>query len=104
MKNKKLCIRISENLLEIIHMKAKKANMTLTDYVTFACLEKQIFVIDGLDKVLKELKSIGRNINQLTVLANMGRIETVNLSELTEQYAIVSAMLTDMFERKRWKS
>ena len=55
MKNKKLCIRISENLLEIIHMKAKKANMTLTDYVTFACLEKQIFVIDGLDKVLKEL-------------------------------------------------
>ena len=103
MKNKKLCIRISENLLEIIHMKAKKANMTLTDYVTFACLEKQIFIIDGLDKVLKEMKSIGRNINQLTLLANMGRIEAVNLSELTEQYTIVSAMLTDMFERKRWK-
>lgn len=103
LKNKKLCIRISENLLEIVHMKAKKANMTLTDYVTFACLEKQIFVIDGLDKVLKELKAIGRNINQLTVLANMDRIEVVNLSELTNQYAMVSSMLNDLLERKRWK-
>ena len=103
-KNKKLSIRISDNFLEIIHMKAKKANMTLTDYVTFSCLEKQIFVIDGLNDVLKEMKAIGRNINQLTVLANMGRIEAVNLSELTEQYTRVSSTLNDLLERKRWKA
>lgn len=104
MKNKKLSIRISDNFLEIIHMKAKKANMTLTDYVTFSCLEKQIFVIDGLDDLMKELKAIGRNINQLTVLANMGRVKVINLHELTEQYGIISSTLNDLLERKRWKS
>lgn len=104
MKNKKLSIRISDDFLELIHMKAKKANMTLTDYVTFSCLEKQIFVIDGLNKVLKEVKAIGRNINQLTILANMGRVEIVNLHELTEQFANVTSTLNDLLERKRWKA
>ena len=29
--------------------------------------------MDGLDKVLTELKAQGRNLNQLTTLANMGK-------------------------------
>lgn len=104
MKDKKMSIRIEEQFLNVIHKKAEKTNMSLTDYVTFSCLDKQIFVIDGLDDVLKEMKAIGRNLNQLTTLANMGRIDTVNLSELTEQYSDVASMLNDLLERKRWKS
>lgn len=96
-----MSIRIEEQFLNVIHKKAKKANMSLTDYVTFACLDKQIFIIDGLDDVLKEIKAIGRNINQLTTLANMGRIDTVNFSELTKQYSAVAEMLNNLLERKR---
>ena len=33
----------------------------------------------GLKEVLKELKSIGRNLNQLVTLAHMGRVTVIDL-------------------------
>ena len=47
-------------------------------------------------------KAIGRNLNQLTLLANMGRVEAVNLTALTKRYAELNATLTELLERKRW--
>ena len=82
MKNKKLSIRISETNLEKIHQKSVKAKLSLTDYVTRCCLGKQIFVIDGLDEVIRHQKAIGRNLNQLTTLCNMGKVNAINLTEL----------------------
>ena len=102
MKDKKMSIRISEENLALIHQKATKAKLNFTDYVTRSCLGKQIVIIDGLDEILKEQKAIGRNLNQLTLLANMGRVEAVNLTALTKRYAELNAMLTEILERKRW--
>ena len=73
MKNKKLSIRISDADWQRFHEKAEQANMTLTEYITDCCLGKRIVVIDGLDEVIRQQKAIGRNLNQLTTLANMGK-------------------------------
>ncbi len=97
-----MSIRISEDNLALIHQKAEKAKLTFTDYVTRACLVKQIIVIDGLDDILREQKAIGRNINQLTMLCNIGRVDAVNLHELTQSYAELNARLLELLERKRW--
>ena len=78
------------------------ADMTLIEYITDCCLGKQIVVIDGLDEVIRQQKAIGRNLNQLTTLANMGRVKAVYLQELTEAYTSVSALLSDILKRKRW--
>ena len=43
--------------------------------------------MDGLDKVLTELKAQGRNLNQLTTLANMGKSTMVYGDRLAEGYA-----------------
>ena len=102
MKNRKLSIRISEADLQTIHHKAEKANMTLTDYVTACCLGKEIVVIHGLDEVIRQQKGIGRNLNQLTTLANMGNVNVVYLQELTDAYATVSSLLSDILKRRRW--
>ena len=102
MKDKKLSIRISEADLIKIHAKATKSKLNFTEYVTKSCLGRQIFVVDGLDEVLREQKAIGRNLNQLTMLANMGRVSCVNLTELTEQVAAVNHSLFSLLERKRW--
>ena len=59
-------------------------------------------VIEGLDEVIRQQKGIGRTLNQLTTLANMGKIKTVHLNELTGQYAQVSSLLSDVLTRKRW--
>lgn len=101
MKNKKLSIRISEADWQQVHDKAEQADMTLTEYVTACCLGKRIVVIDGLDEVIRQQKAIGRNLNQLTTLANMGKVKTIYLKELTDAYAQVSALLSDLL-KKGW--
>ena len=103
MKNKKLSIRISDADWQRFHDKAKQADMTLTEYITDCCLEKQIVVIDGLDEVIRQQKAVGRNLNQLTTLANMGKVKTVYLQELTDAYAQVGSLLSDILKARRWK-
>ena len=61
--------------------------MTVTDYLTTCALGKKIVRVEGLDAVLSELKAQGRNLNQLTTLANMGRIEVLRVDELIDKYA-----------------
>lgn len=97
-----MSIRISEENLQKIHRKAEQAKLSITDYVTRCCLGKQITVIEGLDEVVRQQKAIGRNLNQLTTLANMGRIRAVYLEELTQQYGQVSGLLSDILSRRRW--
>ena len=97
-----MSIRISDADLQKIHHKAKQAKLSVTDYVTRCCLGKQIVVVEGLDEIIRQQKAIGRNLNQLTTLANMGRIRTVYLSEVRDQYAQVSDLLSDILVRRRW--
>ena len=103
MKDRKLSIRISEADWQRFHEKADQANMTLTEYITDCCLGKQIVVIDGLDEVIRQQKAIGRNLNQLTTLANMGKVNMVYLKELTEAYGQVGELISDILKTRRWK-
>lgn len=103
MKDRKMSIRISDANLQQIHDRASHAGMTLTEYVTACCLGKRIVVVEGLEEVIRQQKGIGRNLNQLTTLANMGKIRTVSLWELSEQYAQVSSLLADLLRKGRWR-
>ena len=76
--------------------------MTLTDYLTACGLQKEIVIIDGLEEVVRQQKAIGRNLNQLTTLANMGKINVVFLQELTDAYGQVSSLLSGILKRRRW--
>ena len=49
--------------------------------------------MEGLDKVLSELKAQGRNLNQLTTLANMGKITVVYGDRLAESYQQINEQL-----------
>ena len=102
MKNRKLSIRISNADLQQVHEKAEQAKLSVTDYVTACSLDKEIVVIHGLDEVIRQQKGIGRNLNQLTTLANMGKVKVVYLQELTDAYAAVSSLLFAILKRRRW--
>ncbi len=102
MKDRKLSIRISGEDLQTLHHKAARANLSLTEYITKCSLGKQIFVIDGLDEVIRQQKAIGRNLNQLTTLCNMGKVDCVSLQPLTDEYVKLNQTLTDLLDRKRW--
>lgn len=63
------------------------AQMPVGAYVRAAAMRHKVTVVNGLPEITRELKGIGRNLNQLTVLANMGRIAEVNLGKATAALA-----------------
>ena len=92
-KDKQFSIRISEPDLETIRRKAAQAHMTQSDYVTSCCLGKKIIILDGLKEVLRQQKAIGNNLNQLAVLANMGKVQFANLDSAVQEFAKINITL-----------
>ena len=97
-KNKQFSIRISEQDLETIRRKAAQAHMSQSDYVTACCLGKRIVILNGLKEVLRQQKAIGNNLNQLAVLANMGKVQFANLDTAAQELARINTSLREMQE------
>ena len=97
-KDKQFSIRISEQDLETIRQKAAQAHMSQSDYVTACCLGKRIVILDGLKEVLRQQKAIGTNLNQLAVLANMGKVQFANLDAATQEFVKINTALRELQE------
>ena len=97
-KNKQFSIRISAQDLETIRQKAVQAHMSQSDYVTACCLRKQIVILNGLKEVLRQQKAIGNNLNQLAVLANMGKVQFSNLDSAVQEFAKINTALRELQE------
>lgn len=54
---------------------------------------RKIIVIDSLPEMVRELKALGRNLNQLTILCNMGKVQAVKLDEFEETLADIHRQL-----------
>ena len=83
---------------EKIRALAAKAHMSMSDYATACCLGKRIVVIDEQKELLRQLKGIGSNINRLTVLANMGKVQVTGLDKAAQELSEVSAALRAVME------
>ena len=81
---------------------ARQSHMSMSNYVTACCLGQQIIIIEGLKEVLKELKAIGNNLNQLVMLAHMGKVTVTNLNEVRQLLAEIRTDVREIAERKRW--
>ena len=103
-KDKQFSIRISEQDLEAIRRKAAQVHMSQSYYVTTCCLGKRIVILDGLKEVLRQQKAIGNNLNQLAVLANMGKVQLANLDAAAQEFAKINVTLRQMQEGRRGKS
>ena len=82
-----ITVRMTPENKRKIEQRAASAGMTVTDYLTTCALGKKIVRVDGLESILAELKAQGRNLNQLTVLATMGRVTVVQGDGLAGSYA-----------------
>ena len=79
MKQKKdirITLRLTQEQYKSISEKADAAQMTIGAYVRAAALRHKVVIVDGLREYTRELKGVGRSLNQL---AHEGRISTVNL-------------------------
>lgn len=72
--------------------------MSQSDYVTACCLGKRIVILNGLKEVLRQQKAIGNNLNQLAVLANMGKVQFSNLDSAVQEFAKINTALRELQE------
>lgn len=80
-----------------IERKAQQADMTVTDYIVKCALGKNVRQTAELEPILSELKAQGRNLNQLTKLANMGRITLVDAENFTEAYTNLYGLIEEIY-------
>lgn len=88
-----ITLRVTPQVKERIRAKAREVNLTVTDYLCLCGLGKKIVQVDGLDQVLSELKAQGRNLNQLTTLANMGKVTILRGDALADKYEAICGQL-----------
>ncbi len=86
---------------KVIRQRAKSAGMTVTDYLTACALGKEIVRVNGLDNLLSELKAQGRNLNQLTTLANMGRLTVLRGDDFVQAHTRLCDALATLIREVR---
>ena len=92
-KDLRLTIRLTPEQYESITSRAETAQLSPSAYVRAAAMRHRVVVVNGLPEITHELKAIGRNLNQLTVLANMGRVSEIRLGDtLTELGKVYQAL------------
>ncbi|MBQ8496625.1 MAG: plasmid mobilization relaxosome protein MobC [Clostridia bacterium] len=61
-------------------------------------LGKNIFCIEELRPILRELKGIGRNLNQMTLMAHKGFVRSVELTAAVDMLAKNYAALSRLYD------
>ena len=95
-KSEIITLRVTPRTKKTIQELAQSAGLTVTDYLCYSGLGKEIVQVEGLEQVLSELKAQGRNLNQLTTLANMGKIAVVYGDRLAEGYGQINEQLRQL--------
>ena len=95
-KSEIITLRVTPRVKEAIRERAQSAGLTVTDYLCYSGLGKEIVQVEGLEQVLSELKAQGRNLNQLTTLANMGRVTVLKGDALAENYGKIYEQLREL--------
>ena len=94
-----VAFRVTKAERRQIEGKVRKSGLSQQAYLLQAALGEPICVVEELKPILAELRSWGRNLNQLTVLAHSGRVQTVYLRECMEVlgkiYEAVNWLLTE---------
>ena len=100
-KNVSISFRTTEEESAKIHALADTAGLSLSEYLTEAALQKEIVRLDDLNDFTKELRAHGSNLNQLSVLAHMGKIQCANIDRLLELYGKIQTEIKSVLERRK---
>jgi uncharacterized protein (DUF1778 family) len=94
-----IAFRVTPSERRQIKAKIRKSGLSQREYLLRAALDQPIYVVEELKPLLAELRGQGKNLNQLTVLAHEGYIQTVDMSDmvnvLEKVYGAICALLTE---------
>ena len=83
--------------------KAKKAGLSAGAFVRMAIAGKEIMEAPPVDlpMLIREVRRVGSNINQLTMLAHMGKIQSPYLESAANLYSRLLTEVKKLNERRR---
>ena len=99
-KNRHFNFRVNEKEYNKIKSKIEKSNLNTSEYLLRTAMKKEIIVIDGLDEIIKQLRRIGNNINQLTKLCNQGRLTNINLEDVKKEMKSIWQLLNLLIQKQ----
>ena len=91
-----LTFYVTEADSQRIHRKAEACGVSLTKYLTDCAVGKEIIRIDALTEFTKALKAQGNNLNQLTTLANIGKVKILRGDTLADKYGAICEQLRQL--------
>jgi len=94
-------VRVTPEEKQIIMKKALSSYRLLSDYMRDCALDKEIIAVDGLDDMAKELRQIGNNLNQLTVLAHQNKAQFFSLEEMKMEAGQVWQSVNSSLPKRR---
>ena len=105
-RNQSIPFRVTEKELKEIDRKAAKARLSRTEYLIACAFGKDITLVEDLKPLLAEMRRIGNNLNQLTKLANMGKLWEINLTETKEVLDNIYKLIYELARGgdKHWQS
>ena len=85
---------------EAFQKKVKKSGLSREAYLRNLVngLEPQDAPPPDYYAMMRELHGIGNNLNQLTVLANMGKVQFANLDSAVQEFAKINTALRELQE------
>ena len=98
-RQKQIVIRATDKEFEQIKKKVEKSKLTQNKYLLQSALDKEINVVEGIKDLVLETKRIGINLNQLTKLANQGKVDCSDeLEEINEELVEVWQLLRQLIQ------
>ncbi|TYQ17832.1 UNVERIFIED_CONTAM: hypothetical protein Cloal_0204 [Acetivibrio alkalicellulosi] len=102
-RNKQKNIRMTEDEVEHIEQKAKKAGMDFSSYIISAAINKDIIVIDGIKEFTHQLSKLGANINQLLILVHQGKINCLDITQTNNLLNEIWHYLVSIRKNKKFR-
>ena len=98
-----LTIRVTREEKNAIIAKALAAGLNVTDYILAANAGAMISPPPDLSPLLRELKRIGTNINQIAAKVNSGVAYVPGLEDVAEQQTALIAQMRALTEGRSWQ-
>lgn len=98
-----LTIRLTKAERMSIVTKAKRAKMTLTEYIVALSKQTNIILPPDTAPIVLELKRIGNNLNQIAAKVNSGVTYVPDLKTVIENQNKIYDLLYQMTEVTKWR-
>ena len=104
MKDKQINIRVNQEILNTLMVKANVANMKKSEYIIKCILNSNIKVDNSKDicKLIGSVNKIGNNINQiaknLNIANNTNKLDDINYNNLLDKLTIIEYQLKNILK------